>query len=51
MEMLTQAGLATDLIQLKSFVVSPDPPQPGKNMTVTVEADVLDRIEVSSTVR
>ncbi|KAI9631962.1 ML domain-containing protein [Dioszegia hungarica] len=41
----TDCGLATDLIQLKSFVVSPDPPQPGKNMTVTVEADVLDRIE------
>jgi hypothetical protein len=33
--------------QLKSLVVSPDPPVPGKNLTVTVEAEVLETIEVS----
>ncbi|TYJ58924.1 phosphatidylglycerol/phosphatidylinositol transfer protein [Cryptococcus floricola] len=38
-------GLATDAIQLKSIKVSPDPPVPGKNLTVSVEADVLERIE------
>ncbi|KAK4684710.1 ganglioside GM2 activator, partial [Tremellales sp. Uapishka_1] len=38
-------GLASDAVQLKSLKVSPDPPVPGKNLTVTVEADVLDVIE------
>lgn len=38
-------GLATDAIQLKSIKVSPDPPVPGKNLTVTVEGDVLETIE------
>lgn len=37
--------------QLKSISVSPDPPVPGKNLTVTVEADVLKKIEVSSLFR
>lgn len=32
--------------QLKSISVSPDPPVPGKNLTVTVEADVQKKIEV-----
>ncbi len=34
--------------QLKSLKVSPDPPQPGETLTVTVEADVLKKIEVRS---
>ncbi|EAL21061.1 hypothetical protein CNBD4370 [Cryptococcus deneoformans B-3501A] len=38
-------GLATDAIQLKSIKVHPDPPVPGKNLTVTVEGDVLETIE------
>ncbi|EIW73685.1 hypothetical protein TREMEDRAFT_37462 [Tremella mesenterica DSM 1558] len=37
-------GLATDAVQLKSISVSPDPPVPGKNLTVTVEADVIQEI-------
>lgn len=37
-------GLATDVVQLKSLTVSPDPPVPGKNLTVSVEADVLETI-------
>jgi hypothetical protein len=32
--------------QIKSITVSPDPPVPGKNLTVNVEADVQDAIEV-----
>ncbi|WVQ83007.1 phosphatidylglycerol/phosphatidylinositol transfer protein [Cryptococcus sp. DSM 104549] len=38
-------GLATDAIQLKSIKVSPDPPVLGKNLTVQVEADVLETIK------
>lgn len=33
--------------QLKSIAVSPDPPVPGKNLTVSVEADVLETITVN----
>lgn len=39
--------LLTLASQLKSITVSPDPPVPGKNLTVNVEADVLETIEVS----
>ena len=35
------------LSQLKNIAVSPDPPVPGKNLTVSVDADVLERIDVS----
>jgi hypothetical protein len=38
-------GLATDPIQIKSIKVSPDPPQPGQNLTVEVEADVINKID------
>ncbi|WVQ96728.1 phosphatidylglycerol/phosphatidylinositol transfer protein [Kwoniella sp. CBS 9459] len=38
-------GLATDAVQLKSISVSPDPPVPGKNLTVSVEADVIKTID------
>jgi len=31
-------GEPNDVIQIESFIVSPDPPQPGKNLTVTVIA-------------
>nr|ODN79195.1 phosphatidylglycerol/phosphatidylinositol transfer protein [Cryptococcus depauperatus CBS 7841] len=41
----TDCGLASDVIQLKSIKVRPDPPVPGKNLTVNVEADVLETIE------
>ncbi|ORY28512.1 MD-2-related lipid-recognition domain-containing protein, partial [Naematelia encephala] len=34
-------GTATDAVQIKTITVSPDPPVPGKNLTVTVDADVL----------
>ncbi|WWD04914.1 phosphatidylglycerol/phosphatidylinositol transfer protein [Kwoniella europaea PYCC6329] len=38
-------GLATDAVQLKSIHVTPDPPVPGKNLTVEVEADVIEPIK------
>ena len=34
--------------QLKKIVVKPDPPVPGENLTVTVDAEVLREIEVRS---
>ncbi|KAG8752992.1 Phosphatidylglycerol/phosphatidylinositol transfer protein [Ceratobasidium sp. 428] len=34
----TDCGLPTDIVHIKSIEVSPDPPQPGKDLTVTVNA-------------
>lgn len=39
-------GLPTDAIQIESISVSPDPPKPGQNLTVTVEASALEAVEV-----
>ncbi|KAF7966634.1 hypothetical protein HWV62_37591 [Athelia sp. TMB] len=41
----TDCGSPTDPIQIQSIEVSPDPPQPGKDLTVKVKATVLERIE------
>ncbi|QRV97507.1 hypothetical protein RhiJN_25526 [Ceratobasidium sp. AG-Ba] len=38
-------GLPSDPIQIKSIQVSPDPPQPGKDLTVTVTGAVQETIE------
>ncbi|TDL30104.1 hypothetical protein BD410DRAFT_737383 [Rickenella mellea] len=38
-------GLPTDPVELRSIEVLPDPPQPGKNLTVTVTAFVKEVIE------
>ncbi|PPQ91928.1 hypothetical protein CVT25_000971 [Psilocybe cyanescens] len=38
------AGLTTDAVQINSIQFSPDPPEPGKELTVTVKADVLKEI-------
>ncbi|KAF8214225.1 ML domain-containing protein [Mycena galopus ATCC 62051] len=38
-------GLPTDVIQLKSLEISPDPPQPGKDLTITVKGEAQERIE------
>lgn len=35
-----------DPVQITSIVVKPDPPQPGQNLTVIVNANVIERIEV-----
>ncbi|EGN92387.1 hypothetical protein SERLA73DRAFT_191259 [Serpula lacrymans var. lacrymans S7.3] len=41
----TNCGLPSDLIQIKSIAVSPDPPQPGQDLTVTVVGTAQDVIE------
>ncbi|KAF9532006.1 ML domain-containing protein [Crepidotus variabilis] len=41
----TDCGLPTDAIQIKSIQVSPDPPQPGKDLTVTVNGEAVEQIE------
>ncbi|KAA1468191.1 hypothetical protein DENSPDRAFT_793937 [Dentipellis sp. KUC8613] len=38
-------GLESDVIQIDSIQVSPDPPKPGKNLTVTVTASASERVE------
>ncbi|KAG8745928.1 Phosphatidylglycerol/phosphatidylinositol transfer protein [Ceratobasidium sp. 414] len=42
-------GLPTDPVQIESIQISPDPPQPGKDLTVTVKWYAADRIEASTT--
>ena len=44
--LLSFQGLPTDSIQIESISVSPDPPKPGQNLTVTVEASTLEEVEV-----
>ena len=39
-------GLPTDIIQIQSIEVSPDPPKPGQELTVKVDAIVTQTIEV-----
>ncbi|KAJ9100462.1 Phosphatidylglycerol/phosphatidylinositol transfer protein [Naganishia friedmannii] len=41
----TDCGLATDAVQIKEINVNPDPPAPGKNLTVNVKAEVLKTID------
>ncbi|KAK0233157.1 ML domain-containing protein [Armillaria fumosa] len=38
-------GLATDVIQLESIKIKPDPPKPGQDLTVIVKGYVQERIE------
>ena len=44
--MACHPGAVTDIIEIKSLQVSPDPPQPGKNLTVTASGRVSRTIEV-----
>ncbi|KAF8593599.1 hypothetical protein BDV93DRAFT_612182 [Ceratobasidium sp. AG-I] len=37
-------GLPSDIIHIKSLEVSPDPPQPGKDLTVTVVGTATEEI-------
>ncbi|KAF8642279.1 hypothetical protein AX16_009550 [Volvariella volvacea WC 439] len=39
-------GLPSDVIQIESISVSPDPPQPGKDLTVRVKGKAKEEIEV-----
>jgi hypothetical protein len=38
--------LSTDAIQIESINVSPDPPKPGQNLTVIVEASAMEEVKV-----
>lgn len=40
-------GTATDIVQVNSLEVSPDPPKPGQNLTVTASGYVSKTIQVS----
>ncbi|KAF9460819.1 ML domain-containing protein [Collybia nuda] len=41
----SDCGLASDVVQIESINVSPDPPKPGQALTVTVKAAVTSPIE------
>lgn len=41
----SDCGLDTDVLHIKSIMLSPDPPQPGKNLTVSVDMDVISPIK------
>lgn len=42
-----QIGLDTDAVKIESIEVFPDPPEPGKDMTVKVKGIAREVIEVS----
>ncbi|EIM81574.1 uncharacterized protein STEHIDRAFT_66199 [Stereum hirsutum FP-91666 SS1] len=37
-------GLASDPVQIRSIAVAPDPPKPGENMTVSVQATAQEDV-------
>ncbi|KAF9785545.1 ML domain-containing protein [Thelephora terrestris] len=41
----TDCGIATDIVTINSLTVSPDPPKPGQDITVTVDATTSEVIE------
>ncbi|KAI6132762.1 ML domain-containing protein [Pisolithus croceorrhizus] len=44
----TDCGLPTDVVQIKSISVFPDPPKPGKNLTLTAVGTVNQVVEVGA---
>lgn len=40
------SGVPEEPVKITSIKINPDPPEAGKNLTVTVGANVLERIEV-----
>ncbi|KAI6162257.1 ML domain-containing protein [Pisolithus thermaeus] len=44
----TDCGLPTDVVQIKSISVFPDPPKPGKNLTLTAVGTVKQVVEVGA---
>jgi hypothetical protein len=42
----TPSGLPSDIVQIESIEVKPDPPKPGQDLTVRVKASATDIIEV-----
>jgi hypothetical protein len=45
---LITSGLPTDVVQLHSLTVSPDPPEPGKDLTINASGYVSETINVRS---
>jgi len=41
----SDCGNPTDIVQLRSLEISPDPPKPGQNLTVTASGTVTQKIE------
>jgi len=41
-------GLESDPVHIQSIEISPDPPQPGKDLTIKVKATVTEPVEVGS---
>lgn len=41
-------GLPEDAVELKSLTISPDPPKPGDDLTVSIDAYVKEQIVVLS---
>ncbi|EKM78708.1 hypothetical protein AGABI1DRAFT_114313 [Agaricus bisporus var. burnettii JB137-S8] len=41
-------GSPTDLVQIESIAISPDPPQPGKDLTVTVNGIATDVVQAGA---
>ena len=39
-------GSTSDVVQIESITVSPDPPKPGEDLTVTVKGTAQENIEV-----
>jgi len=42
-------GLPSDIVQIHSLTISPDPPEPGQNLTIKASGYVSERIEEGAT--
>lgn len=42
----THLGLPTDIVEIQSISVSPDPPEPGQSLTITAIGTAKETIEV-----
>lgn len=45
-ELSPPSGTPSDIVRLRSLEVSPDPPKPGQNLTITASGTVLETIKV-----
>jgi hypothetical protein len=45
-QLLSLIGSPDDIAHLRSISVSPDPPEPGKDLTLTVDGYATETIEV-----
>lgn len=47
---LMQTGNREDPVHIKSIKISPDPPKPGEDLTVSVIGEATERVEVCGTI-